>query len=92
MRTSALLERLVVALLAVSAAATNDESSADLVSRALRMHAQSTVLPTHLLEDPTLFHGRHLMSNARRLQAVESGGRYVQIKNPAMRGGCVVVL
>lgn len=89
MRTSALLQRVLVALLAVHAAATTDASTADLVNEALRLHSESTVLPTHLLEDPQL-HGRHLLADAeayaRNLAAMQSGGRYVLIKNPTMSG------
>lgn len=86
MRTPALLQQLLVGLLALHAAASTQASSADLVSEALRLHAQSTVLPTHLLDDPELFSGRHLMSDSRKLQDLSSSGRYVLIKNPTMQG------
>lgn len=89
MRTTTLLQRLLVALLALHAAAATKPSSADLVSEALRLHVQSTVLPTHLLEDQQLFSGRHLLSDSRKLQAVGQEGRYVLIKNPTMQGVCV---
>jgi len=82
-----MLQRLFIALLALHAAATTGASGADLVSEALKLHAQSTVIPTHLLEDPELFQGRHLMADGRKLQAVQSGGRYVLIRNPTMQGG-----
>lgn len=88
MRTATLLQRLLVALLALHAAAATEPSGADLVSEALRLHAQSTVLPTHLLEDQQLFSGRHLLSDSRKLQAVGQEGRYVLIKNPTMQGVC----
>lgn len=78
--------RLLAVLLAVSAAATTGASQADLVNTALRMHAESTVLPTHLLDDPHMFHGRHLLAEPRRLQALQSTGRYVVIRNPTMAG------
>jgi mitochondrial fission protein ELM1 len=88
MGSAALLQRLLVALLALHASAATEASTADVVSEALRLHAQSTVLPTHLLEDPELFitSGRRLMADARKLQAVGQEGRYVLIKNPTMPG------
>lgn len=92
MLTATQLQRLLVALLALHAAAATEPSGADLVSEALRLHAQSTVLPTHLLEDQQLFSGRHLLSDSRKLQAVGQEGRYVMIKNPTMQGVCAYVL
>lgn len=88
MGSAALLQRLLVALLALHASAATEASTADVVSEALRLHAQSTVLPTHLLEDPELFitSGRRLMADSRKLQAVGQEGRYVLIKNPTMPG------
>jgi hypothetical protein len=88
MRTSAVLQRLLVALLALHAAAATEHSGADLVSEALRLHSQSTVIPTHLLDDPELFSGRHLLADSRKLQAVAQEGRYVLVKNPTMQGVC----
>lgn len=89
MRTSALLQRLLVALLALHAAVATYASEADVVQEALKLHAQSTVLPTHLLEDQQLFssNGRQLLADSRQLQAAQSSGRYVLIKNPTMQGG-----
>jgi hypothetical protein len=80
---------LLAAAAARAAAATASISQgADLASTALRMHAQSTVLPTHLLDDPHMTQGRHLMAQPRLLQALQAQGRYVQIRNPTMAGAC----
>lgn len=89
MRAAILLQRLAVVLLVLHTSALPETSDADFVSQALKLHAQSTVLPTHLLDDKQLFSGRHLLQSdaaSRTLQAVQSGGRYVQIRNPTMSG------